>query len=67
MKLPPGSRGLKDGEIALIVNAISANVRPICTNQSLRARVSEAVVLTLDTLGLRIDGHDEQRKNQQTG
>ena len=34
---------LKDHEIAQLVNAITAEVKPICHNQSLRVHVSKAV------------------------
>lgn len=35
---------MKDHEIAQLVNQIKKELEPICSNQSLRARISKAVV-----------------------
>lgn len=51
-----GRRGLKDHEISRLVSAIRNAVRPLCPkHQSLRQRISEAMVRELEALGLRID------------
>ena len=49
-------RGLKDHEIAQLVNAIRDNVVPICASQQLRARIESALTSKLGEMGLRLDG-----------
>lgn len=52
---PTTTRGLKDHEIASLVNAIRDVVAPICSVQSLRVIVREAAVKHLEAIGRRID------------
>lgn len=52
-------RGLKDHEIASLVNAIRDAVAPICPAQSLRVLVREAVTKHLESIGRRIDALTE--------
>ena len=45
-------RGLKDHEIAQLVNAIRDNVVPICASQQLRARIESALTSKLGETGV---------------
>ena len=48
-------RGLKDHEIARLVNAIRDELSPICTSQQLRGRIAAALTWTLLEMGLCLD------------
>lgn len=52
---PENKRGLKDHEIARIVNTLRDELRVLTNNESLRGRISDTLVRELGSMGLRID------------
>ena len=59
--------GLKDHEIARVVNAVRDELKPLVQHQCLREMVSKAVVSELEVMGRRIDKQSDQNPISSAG
>jgi hypothetical protein len=56
--------GLKDHQIAQLVNAVRDEVKVLVPHQCLRQVIADAVVRYLEEAGLRIDSPNRQKGEQ---